>query len=88
MVLPSKLTNILAVGGNAVISAATTTTLGILCEDFPEIAVLVEPESAKSLVTGIEKALSLPIPNRVAQSYAKKFLNKDIILKRFFSDIA
>lgn len=86
-VLPSKLTNILAIGGNAVITASPTTTLGILCEKFPEIAVLVEPESAELLVHGIEQALSMGLPNRVAQSYAEKFLDKDRILNRFFSDI-
>lgn len=34
-VLPSKLTNILAVGGNAVITAEAHTELGQLCETFP-----------------------------------------------------
>lgn len=33
-VLPSKLTNILAVGGNAVITAEAHTELGQLCETF------------------------------------------------------
>ena len=87
-VLPSKLTNILAIGGNAVITASPTTTLGNLCEDFPGIAVLVEPESVEFLVSGIEKALSMSVPNRVAQFYAKNFLDKDLILSQFFSDIA
>ena len=43
-VLPSKLTNILAVGGNAVITAEAHTELGQLCETFPGIAVGVAPE--------------------------------------------
>ncbi|MCR2918075.1 glycosyltransferase, partial [Escherichia coli] len=51
-VLPSKLTNILAVGGNAVITAEAHTELGQLCETFPGIAVCVEPESVAALVAG------------------------------------
>ncbi|QTQ33548.1 WecB/TagA/CpsF family glycosyltransferase [Aromatoleum bremense] len=39
-VLPSKLTNILAAGGNAVITADADTTLGVLCTEHPGIAVL------------------------------------------------
>ncbi|STH36389.1 putative colanic acid biosynthesis glycosyl transferase [Escherichia coli] len=41
-VLPSKLTNILAVGGNAVITAELQTELGQLCLDNPGIAVCVD----------------------------------------------
>tara|TARA_B110000459_G_scaffold204030_1_gene263599 strand:- start:1107 stop:2315 length:1209 start_codon:yes stop_codon:yes gene_type:complete len=86
-VLPSKLTNILAVGGNAVITASPSTTLGILCGDFPEIAVLVEPESIESLIAGIDRALSMPMPNHIAQKYAKDFLDKDMILSRFIKEV-
>jgi colanic acid biosynthesis glycosyl transferase WcaI len=82
LVLPSKLTNILAVGGNSVITAKPDTTLGILCKDYPEIAVLVEPESVKALVAGIEQSLLKAIPNKIAQNYAKEHLDKDLILKR------
>lgn len=46
-VLPSKLTNILAVGGNAVITAEAHTELGQLCENLSGIAVCVEPESGR-----------------------------------------
>ncbi len=54
-VLPSKLTNILAVGGNAVITAEAHTELGQLCQTFPGIAVCVEPESVEALVAGIRQ---------------------------------
>ena len=87
LVLPSKLTNILAVGGNAVITASANTTLGILCRDFPEIAVLVEPESIKDLIAGIDRALSMPLPNQIAKKYAKDFLDKDLILDRFIKEV-
>lgn len=86
-VLPSKLTNILAVGGNAVITADADTTLGKLCEDFPGLAALVEPESADALLQGINKALSMPKPNPVARDYAREFLDKDRILTRFVDEV-
>ena len=86
-VLPSKLTNILAVGGNAVITAETDTELGQLCTAFPGIAVCVEPESVDALVSGIEQALALPKNNTVAREYAERTLEKESVLSQFIADI-
>jgi len=86
-VLPSKLTNILACGGNAVITADMDTSLGRLCTDFPGIATCVLPESVEELVSGIERALSLPNPNQVAMAYADEYLDKDRILARFVQEV-
>jgi len=85
-VLPSKLTNILASGGNAVITADSDTTLGRLCYDFPGIATRVTPGSTSELVRGIEFALELAKPNQVAMAYADEYLDKDRILSRFFRE--
>jgi colanic acid biosynthesis glycosyl transferase WcaI len=82
-VLPSKLTNILAVGGNAVITADTTTSLGVLCAENPGIGALVNPECPLALVEGIERCLAMPTPNVVAIAYAKEYLDKERILTRF-----
>lgn len=70
--LPSKLTNILAVGGNAVITADTHTELGQLCQHVPGIAVCVEPESVDALSDGIVTALTLPKTNPIARDYAAR----------------
>lgn len=86
-VLPSKLTNILAVGGNAVITAEPDTELGQLCEDHPGIAVCVEPESVSALVAGITQALIMPDINTVARDYAERTLEKDRVLSQFIADI-
>lgn len=86
-VLPSKLTNILAVGGNAVITAEADTELGQLCTTFPGIAVCVEPESVDALVSGIEQALALPKNNTVAREYAERTLEKESVLSQFIADI-
>jgi len=86
-VLPSKLTNILAVGGNAIITADPDTTLGRLCDEHPGIAVRVEPESVSALNAGIERVLALPVRNRVALNYAADFLDKERVLQRFMAQV-
>lgn len=86
-VLPSKLTNILAVGGNAVITAESQTELGQLCLDNPGIAVCVTPESVPSLVEGIEQALTMPKRNVVARAWAERSLDKEHVLNQFIADI-
>ncbi|EKH8101336.1 colanic acid biosynthesis fucosyltransferase WcaI [Salmonella enterica] len=86
-VLPSKLTNILAVGGNAVITAEPHTELGQLCVRYPGIAVCVEPESTDALVNGISQALAMPKNNTTAREYAERTLNKENVLRQFIADI-
>ncbi|HHT0105257.1 TPA: glycosyltransferase WbuB [Raoultella planticola] len=87
-VLPSKLTNILAIGGNAVITAETQTELGQLVNKYPGVAVLVEPENASSLADGLIHALTLPRYNDIAMRYAHEQLDKDEILKNYFHAIS
>lgn len=87
-VMPSKLINILAVGGNAVITAENNTTLGDLCKQFKGIATLVKPESVDALRCGILKSISIARPNLVAKNYAQDYLEKDAILGKFISDIS
>ena len=86
-VLPSKRTNILAVGGNAVITAEPQTELGQLCLDNPGIAVCVTPESVPSLVDGIKQALKMPKRNTVARAWAERSLDKEHVLNQFIADI-
>ena len=86
-VLPSKLTNILAVGGNAVITAEADTELGQLCQDNPGLAVCVTPESVPALVEGIEQALMMPKQNAVARDWAERALDKEHVLNQFIADI-
>lgn len=86
-VLPSKLTNILAAGGNALITADPGTSLGDLCLEYPGIAVLSEPECVEALLDGIEQCLSMSLPNRVAIAYAASYLDKERILTRFINEV-
>jgi colanic acid biosynthesis glycosyl transferase WcaI len=82
-VLPSKLTNILAAGGNAVVTATAETSLGALCERHPGIAVRVSPDSARALADGICAALAMQRPNKVAIAFAKANLAIDAIMSRY-----
>ena len=69
-VLPSKITNIFAVGGNAVITAEESTSLGKICSMHDGIATLVKPECTTSLKEGILRTLGY---NQIsATKYAKK----------------
>ncbi len=78
---------ILAVGGNAVITAEPHTELGQLCARYPGIAVCVEPESTDALVNGISQALAMPKNNTTAREYAERTLNKENVLRQFIADI-
>ncbi len=87
-VLPSKLTNILAVGGNAVITAEPNTTLGILVTSNPGIATLVDPESSHELFKGILSSLNLPLPNHIAKRYASENLDINQVIPDFLNKVS
>ncbi len=92
-VLPSKLTTILAVGGECVITAEENTELGLLCKEYPGIAICIEPENADVLTTTLKKKLlTLPLKtpgffNKIAHQFALDNLKKDQILGRLISKL-
>jgi colanic acid biosynthesis glycosyl transferase WcaI len=84
LVLPSKLTGILAAGGCALISAIPGTTLyDVVAEN--QMGILIEPESAQALQLGIERALYSDISGYKANArrYAQTTLSKESILLQF-----
>ncbi|MGZ8224236.1 MAG: glycosyltransferase, partial [Methylobacter sp.] len=86
-VLPSKLTSILSVGGNSIITAESDTELGILCDKYPGIAECIEPENVDALVDTIKRMLYSPringhSYNKVARQFALENLKKENILTR------
>ncbi len=87
LVLPSKLVNILAVGGNTVTTAEENSSLGRVYKDNKDIGVLIEPESTSALVEGIKKTLQMTTPNVIALQYAKKNLDKDNIISTFMNHL-
>lgn len=86
LVMPSKLTGILSVGGCALVTASPGTTLFKMITDH-QIGMVVEPENPKALEEAIRSALARdlqPIRDR-ARAFAKAYLDKNTILNQFRS---
>ncbi|MBR9867917.1 MAG: glycosyltransferase WbuB [Oceanospirillales bacterium] len=88
-VLPSKLTNILSAGGNAVVTAESNTELGKIAEKYPGIYTCVEPENLSAFIAGLESCFDMTTdqPNIIARNYAVENLNKDKVIDRFIQDL-
>ena len=87
-VMPSKLATILSAGGHAIITAEPSTELGKLCNKYPGIAELVEPENVDVFVKALCKMLAeirngRPRVNVVARQYAIEQLCKNKVLQSF-----
>ncbi|WP_373330640.1 glycosyltransferase [Salmonirosea aquatica] len=84
LVMPSKLTGIMAAGGCAIVTALPGTSLYELVERY-QTGILAEPESAEALWAGINRALTSDLaPYRAnALAYAKRYLQKEAILTTF-----
>ncbi len=84
LVMPSKLTGILAAGGLALVTSLPGTTLFDLITTH-QMGIVVEPESAEALKEGIERALFTDTSQlrAHARSYAEQHLSKSSILKKF-----
>lgn len=91
LVLPSKLTAILAAGGHALITAEAHTELGLLVEKYPGIAKRVEPEETEAFIEGLEELLErmngFPSYNRIARTYVANHLGKEFVLERFEKEL-
>lgn len=88
LVMPSKLTGILAAGGCAIVSAEMGTSLhSIIAEN--NIGFVCEPESSVALKNTIDKALASDISEIKlrARRYAEENLCQDNIMKSFLGQI-
>lgn len=85
-VLPSKLTNILACGGNAIVTTDADTELGRLSTLYPGIYECIEPENYLILAKKLESMLiqkKCGEVNYLARKYAVDYLSKNNIMERF-----
>jgi colanic acid biosynthesis glycosyl transferase WcaI len=84
LVMPSKLTAILSIGGVAVITASEGSSLYDVVFEH-KMGILTEPENASLLIEAIELALDSDnlVIHQNARSYAKQFLSIDEIFRRF-----
>jgi colanic acid biosynthesis glycosyl transferase WcaI len=92
LVMPSKLTTIMAAGGHALITADQDTELGRLCAENPGIAYLCEPENPRRFIELLRKMLNNPDilarrGNSVARAFAVRHLEKESVLSAFFGDL-
>jgi len=84
LVMPSKLTGILAAGGCAIVTAEPGTSLYTIMHQY-NMGILCEPENMASLSDSIDKAINtdLSVYKTNARSYAEANLSKEGILKSF-----
>jgi len=85
LVMPSKLTAILSVGGLAIITANKNSSLFDVV-DAHKMGVLIEPENAGALVAAIDHTLvnnHSNDANRNARLYAEEYLSIEQIFKKF-----
>jgi colanic acid biosynthesis glycosyl transferase WcaI len=91
IVMPSKLTSILAAGGRAIVTADLDTELGILAGEHPGVFDLIEPEDSGVLTNAILSASSKCTEegriNLTAREYAEKYLASDMILSNIHNQI-
>ena len=88
LVMPSKLTAILASGGCPIVTASPGTSLYDVIAEH-NLGILVEPESAEALRSGIETALRSDLNEYRANSrrYSELYLSKENILKQLEMDL-
>jgi colanic acid biosynthesis glycosyl transferase WcaI len=84
LVMPSKLTTILAVGGLALVTANKGTSLHTLVEKH-QMGIVVDAENQKALIDGILKAYlkDNTVIRKNARAFAESHLSIDKIMKRF-----
>ena len=87
LVMPSKLTNILAVGGLALVTANQQSTIYEEVRKY-NMGLLVPAEDKEALKTGIEDALTRnhDLQKQNARKYAEEYLNIDKVLTRFVKE--
>ncbi|RKR82265.1 colanic acid biosynthesis glycosyl transferase WcaI [Mucilaginibacter gracilis] len=89
LVMPSKLSTILAVGGVSVVTAPKGTSLHKLLEQF-EVGFIVEPDDVVKLAEAIAAIKQEDISGKriAAREYALQYLNIDNVMNKFIEDIS
>ena len=84
LVMPSKLTGILAAGGFAIVTAEPGTSLYTVVNQY-NMGLIIKPESTEALCNGIEYAINNDISTYKlnARKYAEAYLSKENILRDF-----
>ncbi|OLY93798.1 colanic acid biosynthesis glycosyl transferase WcaI [Cnuella takakiae] len=88
LVMPSKLTSILSVGGLALVTASANSSLHSLVSQNG-IGVAIEPENGQALVDAIHQLIEHPYEKvkQHARLYAEEFLTMNRIMHRYFTQV-
>lgn len=88
LVMPSKLTNILASGGCSIVTADPGTSLYKIISKN-NLGILIQPESSEALKDSIEKALSSDLESyrENARKFAVEHLSKEKIMKNMEAEL-
>ena len=90
LLLPSKLTNILAVGGIAIVTASPGTTLFDIINSN-KLGKVIEPENLDTFWNALEEINAEPAAmeelKRNALEYAARYLEKDSIINGFINEM-
>jgi len=89
LVMPSKLTNIIATGGYSVVTAEASTELGVLLAENEFLGSRVEPDNLAEFVSTL-RALSIsqnPIEHVKIRDFAKNNFELDIVMSQFEKDL-
>jgi colanic acid biosynthesis glycosyl transferase WcaI len=88
LVMPSKLTSILAVGGCAIVTASEGTSLHKVVKGN-NLGIVIEPEDISILKATIEHNINSNLTEyqQNARAYAEKYLDKTSIIKTFEEDL-
>ena len=81
LVMPSKLTSVLAAGGVPVVTAAKHSNIYGIVENN-ELGIVVEPDDINALIRGISKGLQMDLRffSNNARAYAENYLSKRSVL--------
>lgn len=88
LVMPSKLTGILAAGGCPIVSADEGSSLYNLIKNH-QIGFICEPESKEALIFTINEALNSDLKEikNKARKFAEENLSQDVIINQFLKEI-
>ena len=88
LVMPSKLTTILAVGGVAIVTAAKNTSLHDIVSKH-NMGIVIEPDNQEALTHAIANASKEGNEwiSANARDYAENFLTMDKVVSKFFQEI-
>ena len=88
LVMPSKLSTILSVGGLAVVTASKESSLHHIVSKH-EMGILVEPEDRTALINSIRKALqeSFGSVQDNARSFANEYLTINKVIEKFLCEV-